>query len=67
MSGANESARDESDDELFGGWFEEGELAAVPEAGPYEETRDRRARVGAVVAAVSATALALLLVFAGRL
>jgi hypothetical protein len=66
MSGANESERDEGDDDLFGGWFEEGDLAMVPEAAPYEEVRDRRARVGVVVAAVSATALALLIVFAGR-
>jgi hypothetical protein len=66
MSGKSESAG-EGDDDLFERWFEQGELEAVPEAGPYDDINDRRRRVAAVIAAaISATALALVMVLAGR-
>jgi hypothetical protein len=66
MNGTNELAMDENDNDLFGGWFEDSELASVPEAAPYEEISDRPSRVGMIVAGISATALTLVLIFAGR-
>jgi hypothetical protein len=57
---------DENDDELLESWFARGELAELSEAPLYEEESDRRSRVGVVVAAVSAAALTLLIVLAGR-
>jgi hypothetical protein len=66
MNGTNESAVDENDNDLFERWFEQGELAAVPEAAPYDEISDRPSRVGMIVAAISATALTLVMIFAGR-
>jgi hypothetical protein len=67
MSGKSESAAGESDDDLFEGWFEQGELVAVSEAGPYDEISDRRPRVAMVIAAaISATALTLVVLLAGH-
>jgi hypothetical protein len=63
MNGPNELAMDESDDD----WFAQGELEAVPEAAPQAEIGDRRSRVRMIVAAISATALTLLVVFVGRI
>jgi hypothetical protein len=62
MNGPNELAMDESDDD----WFAQGELEAAPEAAPDAAIGDRRSRVGVLVAAISATALALLMILAGR-
>jgi hypothetical protein len=59
-------ARDRIDDELAEGWFEQGELADVSGQAPDEEGAVRRSRFGVVVAAISATALTLVIVFAGR-
>jgi len=68
MKPANELAMDQNDDDLSGGWFEESEVAAVSQAEPYyEESGDRPSRVGLVIAGVSATALTLVIVFAGRI
>jgi len=58
---------DEIDDEQLESWFARGELADVSEAAPYEEASDRRSRVGVVVAAISATALTLLIALAGHI
>jgi hypothetical protein len=60
-AGANE-------DDLVESWFEQGELGVLSEAAlpPHEERTERRARVGVVVAAISATALTLVLVFVGH-
>ena len=66
MNGTNDLATDESDNDLFEGWFEQGELTADPEAAAPQETSHHRSRVGVIIAAVSATALLLLMVFAGR-
>jgi hypothetical protein len=66
MKGRSESAMDENDDDLFGEWFERGELGLAPEAAPQDEGSARGSRVGIVVAAVSATVLTLVIVFAGR-
>jgi hypothetical protein len=66
MTGTNDWAMDGNENDLFEGWFEQGELAAAPEAATYEELSPERSRVGVVVAAVSATALVLVMVFAGR-
>ena len=57
---------DENDDDLFGEWFEQGELGLIPETAPQAEVSGRGSRVGIVVAAVSATVLTLVMVFAGR-
>ena len=51
----------------FDGWFEQGELTADPEAAAHQETSHHRSLVGVIIAAVSATALILLMVFAGRI
>ncbi|HMF43725.1 MAG TPA: hypothetical protein VKQ32_23785 [Polyangia bacterium] len=67
MNGTNEWAVDETDRDLFESWFEQGELGAVAEAAPHDEMRAGRSRLGVVIAAVSATALTLVIVFAGRL
>ena len=67
MNGANGFARNENDDDLFEGWFEQGELAAAPEAALSDDASGRHARAGMIVAAVAGTALILLLVFAARL
>ena len=57
---------DEHEDEPWESWFAQGELMAVPETLSDGETSERRSRVGVVVAAISATALTLLIVLAGR-
>ena len=57
---------DANDDDLFQGWFEETELGAVPDAAPHQMRSYRRARIRMVIAAVSAAALTLVLVIAGR-
>ena len=68
MKSPNELATDESNDELFEGWFEQGELMAVSEAPLQEEPSARRSRAGMVIAAVSATVtvLTLVMIFAAR-
>jgi len=68
MNGTDELEKNENDDDLFGGWFEqgEGEAAESSEEACYEEVTGRGSRVGVVIAAVSATALTLVLVLAGH-
>jgi hypothetical protein len=66
MNAPNDWAIDDDDDHLVEGWFQQGELGDVPEAAPYEEVGGRRSRAGVVIAAVSATALTLVLVLVGR-
>jgi hypothetical protein len=67
MTPANDVTTDRDDEDLFEAWFEQGEQGAAPETGDDPPDRgSRRAGVGAVVAAISATALTLALVFAGR-
>lgn len=63
MDGTGASAANGNEDELVESWFEQGELGAVSEVADHEERSERRSRVGVVVAAISATALTLLLVF----
>jgi hypothetical protein len=67
MNGTNELATNENDD-LFEGWFEQGEVPGALEAAPYDEPTNRRSRVGMVIAAVSAAVLTLVVVvaFAGH-
>jgi len=64
MNGTDELGKSENDDDLFGGWFEqgEGEAAEFSEDAPYEEGSHRGSRAGVVIAALSATALTLVLV-----
>jgi hypothetical protein len=64
MDGTKAAAANE--DDLVESWFEQGELGDIAEAAPYEERPTRRSRVGVVVAAISATALTLVLVFVGH-
>jgi len=66
MNGTDELGKNENDDDLFGGWFEESEPGEVSEEASYETVSDRRPRAGMVIAAVSATALTVLLVIASR-
>ena len=66
MNATDELGKNENDDDLFGGWFEESEPGEVSEEASYEPLRDRRPRAGMVIAAVSATALTIVLVLAGR-
>jgi len=66
MNSTSDLATDGNDDDLFEGWFEQSDLTAVPEAAPHKEMRDRRSRVGVVIAAISATALTVVIVLAGR-
>jgi hypothetical protein len=65
MKGTDDLATDGDDDDLLEGWFAQGELTEGPE-GVYEEVSDRRSRFGVVIAAVSATALILVMVIASR-
>jgi len=66
MNATDELGKNENDDDLSGGWFEQGEseTAEFSDEAPYEEVRDRGSRAGVVIAAVSATALTLVLVLA---
>ncbi len=66
MNATDELGKNDNDDDLFGGWFEqgEGEAGELSDEAPYEEVRSRGSRVGVVVAAVSATALTVVLVLA---
>jgi hypothetical protein len=66
MKATNDLATDGNDHDLFEGWFEQGELAAAPEAAAYDETRSRPSRAGVVIAAISATALVLVMVIVGH-
>ena len=73
MKGTSEFAVGEKDDELIERWFEQSDLAAIPEVDPDDEliemseVHDRRPGLGIVIAAVSATALTLVLIFAIRI
>lgn len=60
------SASDSADDDLVERWFEQGEMGTLAEAAPYEPPRERRSRAGVVIAAISATVLTLVIVFAGH-
>jgi hypothetical protein len=64
MNTANDLAIDAGDD-LFGGWFEEGEQEVFPEAPAVEGTSGRGARVGVFVA-VSATIIVTLAIAIAR-
>jgi hypothetical protein len=66
MKESNDSVMDGDDDEPWETWFAQGELMPVPETAPHSEMDGRPSRVGVVVAAISATALTLLIVLAGR-
>ena len=66
MDRTSDGAKDANDDDLFEGWFEETELAAIPDAAPDRASSYRRARIRMVIAAVSATVLTLVIVIAGR-
>ena len=57
---------DGNDEELLERWFAQGESAELSEAAPFEEMSNYRSRVGVVIAAISATVVALLIVFADR-
>lgn len=59
MNATNELAMDGNENDFFERWFEQGELAVVPETPVHVEVGNRRASVGAVIAALSATALTL--------
>ena len=65
MNGTNDLGTDGSDNDLFEGWFEQGELTADLETADHQEMSHHRSRVGMIIAAVSATALILVMVLAG--
>lgn len=70
MKSTSEFAAGENDDELIERWFEQTDWAAVPEVDPeteigeVSEMNERRPRVAMFIAAVSATAFALVLIVA---
>ena len=64
MRTTNELAVDGNENDFFERWFGQGELEVVPETPVHAVVRNRRAGVGVVIAAVSATALALVMLLA---
>jgi hypothetical protein len=70
MKSTSEFAAGDQDDELIERWFDETDWAAVPEVDPETEVgemNERRPRLGMLIAAVSATAFALVLIVATRI
>jgi hypothetical protein len=71
MKGTSEFAVGSDDDELIERWFEQSDLSAVPGVDPDNGVSDgRRAwspRFGIVIGGVSATALAVVLIFVIRI
>jgi len=64
MRTTNELAVDGNENDFFERWFEQGELEIVPETPVHAVVKNRRAGVGVVIAAVSATALTLVMLLA---
>jgi hypothetical protein len=64
MKATNELAMDGNENDFFERWFEQGELEVVPETPVHVVGVNRRAGVGVAIAAVSATALTLVMLLA---
>jgi hypothetical protein len=63
MNAPKDRPMDGDDDDLWESWFEQGELAEVSGEAPYEDHPEGRQRA-VVIAAISAAALTLMMVFA---
>jgi len=64
MRTTSETATDGNENDFFERWFEQGELAVVPETPAHVEIGSRRAGFGVAIAAVSATVFALVMLLA---
>jgi hypothetical protein len=64
MRATNGLATDANENDFFERWFEQGEQPDVPETPAQVVVKNRRAGVSVVIAAVSATALTLVMLLA---